>query len=251
MNEIKHNPTSQTWHNVANEGNVWIKWRFEVLKKSMKNIGINFKENFECLDVGCGSNNFALNFEEISNYKIDQVDIDPENFRSKKKGRGSLLEYDINSRQNELKNRYDIIFLLDVLEHIDNDNEFLQSCYFHLKKDGFLVINVPSIPELFSKYDNAVGHIRRYKKENLRNLLVKNNFKIFLIKYWGFLLVPLLFLRKVMTNLSKKNKEEIIKKGMDTQPKIILFVINMLKYLELKLFKVSILGSSLVSIVKK
>ena len=137
------------------------------------------------------------------------------------------------------------------LEHIDNDNEFLQSCYFHLKKDGFLVINVPSIPELFSKYDNAVGHIRRYKKENLRNLLVKNNFKIFLIKYWGFLLVPLLFLRKVMTNLSKKNKEEIIKKGMDTQPKIILFVINMLKYLELKLFKVSILGSSLVSIVKK
>ena len=37
-------------------------------------------------------------------------------------------------------------------EHIENDDEFLKSCYFYLKKDGFLIINVPGIPELFSKY---------------------------------------------------------------------------------------------------
>ena len=41
MNEIKYNITEQAWHDVANEDNVWIKWRFEVLKKSMKNIGIS------------------------------------------------------------------------------------------------------------------------------------------------------------------------------------------------------------------
>ena len=64
-----------------------------------------------------------------------------------------------------------------------------------MKKDAFLIINVPSIPELFSKYDNAVGHIRRYKKIDPKNLLLKNEFKIYLIKYWGFLLISLLFLR--------------------------------------------------------
>ena len=251
MNEIKYNITEQAWHDVANEDNVWIKWRFEILKKSMKNIGIDFDKNYECLDVGCGKNNFALNLEKISSFKIDQIDVDQKNFENKKKGRGSLFKYDINSKQQNLKNKYDIIFLLDVLEHIEDDNEFLQSCYFHMKQGSFLIINVPSIPELFSKYDNAVGHIRRYKKRDLKNLLIKNEFTISLLNYWGFLLIPLLFFRKIMMNLSKQNNEEIIKKGMDTQSKIVTFVINMLKYMELKFLRISILGSSLISIVKK
>ena len=58
-------------------------------------------------------------------------------------------------------------------------------------------------------------------------------------------------LRKMMINLSKQNDEETIKKGMDTQPKIIMSIISMLKYIELKFLNISILGSSLVSIVKK
>ncbi len=140
---------------------------------------------------------------------------------------------------------------MDVLEHIKNDSEFLESCYFHLKKDGCLVINVPSIPLLFSKYDDAVGHIRRYRKKELKNLLEKNKFTISILKYWGFLLIPLLFLRKLLINFSKKNDHEIIKKGMDTQPKMVLFIINMLKYIELNFIKINVLGSSLISIVKK
>ena len=107
--------------------------------------------------------------------------------------------------------KFDTIIYLDVLEHIENDDVFLQSCYFHMKQGSFLIINVPSIPELFSKYDNAVGHIRRYKKRDLKNLLIKNEFKIYLLYYWGFLLIPLLFFRKIMMNLLKQNNEEIIK----------------------------------------
>tara|TARA_Y100000588_G_C13843416_1_gene748788 strand:- start:78 stop:761 length:684 start_codon:yes stop_codon:yes gene_type:complete len=212
MNEIKHNTTSQTWHSIADENNLWVKWRFEILKKYMKLSGINFTKNYKCLDVGCGNNSFALNLEQISNYTIDQIDVDPLNLVNKKKGRGSLFEYNINTKREDLKNKYDIIFLLDVLEHIKNDSEFLESCYFHLKKDGCLVINVPSIPLLFSKYDDAVGHIRRYRKKELKNLLEKNKFTISILKYWGFLLIPLLFLRKLLINFSKKNDHEIIKK---------------------------------------
>ena len=38
---------------------------------------------------------------------------------------------------------------------------------------------------------------------------------------------------------------------MDTQPKMVLFIINMLKYIELNFIKINVLGSSLISIVKK
>ena len=68
MNEIKYNTTDKTWHDVAHKENVWIKWRFEVLLRSMKKAGINLNNNLKCLDVGCGSNSFALNFESVSNF---------------------------------------------------------------------------------------------------------------------------------------------------------------------------------------
>jgi len=251
MNKKKYNTTSQSWHNIANKDNVWVKWRFEVLKNLIKKNNISLEKNYNCLDVGCGSNDFALNFENISSFSIDQTDVDAKNLENKKKGRGSFFRYDINDKDVRLKNKYDIVFLLDVLEHINNDKEFLESCYFHIKEGGFLIINVPSIPELFSKYDNAVGHHRRYSKEKLKILIAESKFKIISIKYWGFFLIPLLFLRKIMVNFSKKNDEKIIKKGMDTQPKIVLSTINFLKFLEMNIIKINILGSSLITIIKK
>ena len=119
-----------------------------------------------------------------------------------------------------------------------------------MKKNGFLILNVPSLPELFSKYDDAVGHLRRYKKNNLKKLLLKNNYKINLIEYWGFLLIPVLFLRKIIIQ-SSKSKKDVIKKGMNTENILVKSILSIFKFLELNFFKYSFLGSSLISIVKK
>ena len=67
----------------------------------------------------------------------------------------------------------------------------------------------------------------------------------------GFFIDSAAIFKKIIINLSKKDKTEIITKGMDIQPKIVLFVISMLKYIELKFLRISVLGSSLISIVKK
>ena len=244
-----YNLTDDTWHKVAKEDNIWIKWRFDLLKKTMRQVGISLNSKLHCLDVGCGSNNFAFSLEKISNFQIDQTDVDKK-FTKKKNVRGNFFVYDINKKKIKYKNKYDIIFILDVLEHIDNEDEFLKSCYFHLKKNGFLILNVPSLPELFSKYDDAVGHLRRYKKNNLKKLLLKNNYKINLIEYWGFLLIPVLFLRKIIIQ-SSKSKKDVIKKGMNTENILVKSILSIFKFLELNFFKYSFLGSSLISIVKK
>ena len=80
---------------------------------------------------------------------------------------------------------------------------------------------------------------------------MENQFKIFLIKYWGFLLIHILFLRTLILNFSKKSNTDLIKSGMDTQPKIILVIFNILKFIELKIIKYCFLGTSVISIVKK
>ena len=57
-----------------------------------------------------------------------------------------------------------MVVLFDVLEHIPDTQPFLSSVIRHIKLNGFLLINVPALQTLYSKYDETVGHVRRYNK---------------------------------------------------------------------------------------
>lgn len=65
-------------------------------------------------------------------------------------------------------NRFDAIIYIDVIEHIEDDAGELQRAYSLLKPGGHLVILVPAHNWLFSPFDTAIGHFRRYNKSMLR-----------------------------------------------------------------------------------
>jgi len=68
--------------------------------------------------------------------------------------------------------RFDLVVLLDVLEHIEHDDAWLTSIVAdNLRNDGFVVVSVPSWPALFSPHDVALGHFRRYTPQAFRNVL--------------------------------------------------------------------------------
>ena len=62
---------------------------------------------------------------------------------------------------------FDTIIYIDVLEHIDNDREELKSSCAHLKPGGFLVALSPAHQWLYTSFDEAIGHHRRYNKKTL------------------------------------------------------------------------------------
>lgn len=62
---------------------------------------------------------------------------------------------------------FDTIIYIDVIEHIEHDNEELKIAQLHLKKGGHLVILVPAYNYLYSPFDKAIGHYRRYNKKML------------------------------------------------------------------------------------
>jgi SAM-dependent methyltransferase len=66
--------------------------------------------------------------------------------------------------------RYDTILYVDVLEHIERDGEELRMAARYLQTGGHLVILAPAHPWLFSPFDAAVGHFRRYTAAMLRSL---------------------------------------------------------------------------------
>jgi ubiquinone/menaquinone biosynthesis C-methylase UbiE len=68
-------------------------------------------------------------------------------------------------------NRYDLIILADVLEHIKSDELQLNRIYHLLSPDGILLIYVPSCQYLFSAFDESIGHFRRYSRKSILSIL--------------------------------------------------------------------------------
>ena len=66
--------------------------------------------------------------------------------------------------------RYDTVLYVDVLEHIADDRGELARAAAHLAPGGALVVLSPAHPWLFTPFDAAVGHHRRYTRAALRAL---------------------------------------------------------------------------------
>lgn len=64
--------------------------------------------------------------------------------------------------------RFDAILYIDVLEHIEDDAAELQRAASHLSPDGALIVLSPAHPWLFTPFDRAIGHFRRYTKASLK-----------------------------------------------------------------------------------
>lgn len=65
---------------------------------------------------------------------------------------------------------YSSILYIDVLEHIENDREELSQAVSRLVPGGRVVVLSPAFMSLFSSFDAAVGHFRRYRREQLEAL---------------------------------------------------------------------------------
>ncbi len=65
---------------------------------------------------------------------------------------------------------FDCILYIDVLEHIRDDREEVERAASRLRDGGHLVVISPAHPWLFTPFDEAIGHYRRYTRKSLRAL---------------------------------------------------------------------------------
>lgn len=64
--------------------------------------------------------------------------------------------------------RFDAILYIDVLEHIEDDAAELHRAASHLNPNGALIVLSPAHPWLYTPFDRAIGHYRRYTRASLR-----------------------------------------------------------------------------------
>jgi SAM-dependent methyltransferase len=69
-----------------------------------------------------------------------------------------------------LTEKFDTIIYIDVLEHIENDARELIHASSLLNPGGHLLVLSPAFPFLYNPFDKAIGHFRRYTKNQLRRI---------------------------------------------------------------------------------
>ena len=82
--------------------------------------------------------------------------------------------------------KYDLIVLADVLEHIKKDKNKIKELSGKLKKNKKILITVPAYKILFTKKDITLGHYRRYTINEIKNIFKK--FKVKKLSYFNFFL---------------------------------------------------------------
>ena len=114
------------------------------------------------VDFGAGIGTFA---KAISNDGFIVQCIEPDNLQLNlilDAGLSGLPSLDCIE-----ENSIDMLYSLNVLEHIEDDIAALKSCYKKIKPGGRLLIYVPAFQVLFSSMDRNVGHFRRYTRNIL------------------------------------------------------------------------------------
>lgn len=104
----------------------------------------------------------------------------------------------------------DVLVMLNVLEHIEDDVEALQKAFNLLKPGGSLIIEVPAGPYLYDSYDAELHHFRRYSAKELQRKMTSVGFNVRRKSHLGFVLFPAFVLVKLLSKLFSLRKNNSV-----------------------------------------
>lgn len=93
---------------------------------------------------------------------------------------------------------FDLIAMLDVLEHIDDDVASLRALRQRLAAGGSVLLTVPALPWLWSAHDEIHHHKRRYTRARLQTVLREAGFDPVSVGYFNALLFPLALIQRLV-----------------------------------------------------
>ena len=210
----------------------WRKYQFENILKYI---------NFSVLEVGPGTGNNVQYYKdrasEITLLEINKRLASSLKSKFEEDKKITIQNSDIHSQER----KFDTILYMDVLEHIEDDKKEINRALEQLKPGGNLIFFVPAYQFLYSDFDKAVGHVKRYNKHFF--LSFKKDEKISIIELKYFYSVG--FFMAVLNKLFNKKTKKTIRLGVKIWDKLIFFS----KIMDLILLNK--FGKSLLCVIKK
>jgi SAM-dependent methyltransferase len=117
-----------------------------------------------------------------------------------------VKRYQIDLLDLQWHDRWDMAFLLDVLEHIPQDEDALRQIHQALAPGGLLFITTPALRQFWTWNDDVNRHVRRYSRADYRRLAEVCGYRLIDARYFMFLLSPLLVGSRLLTGLGIKKR---------------------------------------------
>ncbi len=105
----------------------------------------------------------------------------------------------------------EVVLLLDVLEHVDDEAATLRAAREMLAPGGMLVVTVPAYDWLWSGHDVALEHRRRYGATGLRAVVTAAGFTITYLSYFNGLLLPALALARAWKRWRRDDRHDLVR----------------------------------------
>lgn len=195
---------SDGYFELASLKHFWVRRRFEVFQKLAGDLVSGAREMAE---IGCGRGLLQRQIEQAYDREVTGFDLNENGLKHNVSKSSRVVCYDVFQKDAAFQQRFDVIFLWDVLEHLADEDLFLEAVRFHLAPDGKMVFNVPAGEWAFSGYDTAAGHFRRYSYSSFSAATVRNGLKVAKWTYWGLPLTPTLVFRKIWLRREQGNQQ--------------------------------------------
>ena len=173
------------------------------------------------LELGAGTGH---NLAMLSRFgKVEASELDPiaRELASERLGR-EVKEAALPDLSMFPAGSYDLIALLDVLEHVPDDKGSLAAIMTRLKPGGALLLTVPANPWMWSAHDVAHHHHRRYRKGEIEQLANEAGFEIDLLSPFNSLLFPPIAAVRLAGKLTGKDDSDdampgaLVNRALDT-----------------------------------
>lgn len=157
------------------------------------------------VDLGCGGG-YTVKFL-AAHYPTVGVDVSHEALQlCRSRGLSRLCQVDMARFSLPFKSdSFDLLLALDVIEHVDDDVHALTECRRILRPGGLLIATVPAFMWLWSPWDEALGHRRRYTASSLADSIHSAGLSVKKLTYVFFFVFPLAVLVRGLKRLRQSD----------------------------------------------
>lgn len=209
------------------------------------------------VDIGSGDG-YIINQLAINNFAEQYFAIDIsytktiiEQIKLNNKNQEIVYYQNINEYLKDHIDDENVLFLcMDVLEHLENENEILNYLDFK-KNNNYYLFTVPAFQYVFSNHDSLLGHYRRYNLRKIKDLLKQFGFSIQKSGYFFSTLLIIRFIEKIINSNKNKSIENWDKTALKTNLIILILLLDFKISNQFKKIGINFLGLSCYCICKK
>ena len=197
----------------------WFQARRRIVADRLKRLAL--PGDASVLEVGCGSGGNLVMLAQLGRLSAFEMDLDALK-AARARGVGRLEQGRVPDQIPFGDEQFDLVVLLDVLEHVADDRAALAAVIPRIKRGGHLFLTVPALEAIWSQHDVLHHHFRRYSKGRLRALLHESGLTVEDSSYFNTLLFPAVVAGRVWGRLRRAERSV----GLDVPPAPVNHLLN-------------------------